>query len=177
MAPRRTQTTAAKTTAEKTADDDKTQETAAEQQGKGTVAKDDGQAKAEEKPKAEDKGADEKPAPKTQPKADSKAEAKTEDKVDITKGSENRDPIPTPEKHQDRAMNQVDSQVSNAASVGVEGLEEDARKRMLQIAQIDTSSPSGYTDVFRAMVHPPENAVKASKAEAKSVDSRNSKKN
>ena len=166
MAPRRTQTTADKAT-----DDNKVQETAAEKQ-----AKDQGQAapqvKAEEKPKAEDKGADEKPAPKTQPKADSKAEAKTEDKVDITKGSENRDPIPTPEKHQDRAMNQVDSQVSNAASVGVEGLEEAARKRMLQVAQIDTSSSSGYNDVFRAMVHPPENAVKASKAEAKSVDSK-----
>lgn len=151
MAPRRTQTTAAKAT------DDKTQETAAEQQAKDTLSKDDGQAKTEEKP-----------APKTQPKA----EAKTEEKVDITKGSENRDPIPAPEQHQDRAMNQLDRQVSSAATVGVEGSEEAARKRMLQIAQINTSSHSGYTDVFRAMVNPPENAVKASKAEAKSADSK-----
>ena len=69
-------------------------------------------------------------------------------------------------------MNELDRQVSNAATVGVEGSEEAARKRMLQVSQIDTSSPSGYTDVFRAMVNPPENAVKASKAEAKSADSK-----
>ena len=138
MAPRRTQTTAAKT-----ADDDKTQETAAEQQAKDTKA--------------------------TDTKTD---ESKTDEKVDITKGTENRDPVPAPEQHQDRAMNELDRQVSNAATVGVEGSEEAARKRMLQVSQIDTSSPSGYTDVFRAMVHPPENAVKASKAEAKSADSK-----
>ena len=138
MAPRRTQTTAAKT-----ADDDKTQETAAEQQAKDTKA--------------------------TDTKTD---ESKTDEKVDITKGTENRDPVPAPEQHQDRAMNELDRQVSNAATVGVEGSEEAARKRMLQVSQIDTSSPSGYTDVFRAMVNPPENAVKASKAEAKSADSK-----
>lgn len=138
MAPRRTQTTAAKT-----ADDDKTQETAAEQQAKDTKA--------------------------TDTKTD---ESKTDEKVDITKGTENRDPVPAPEQHQDRAMNELDRQVSNAATVGVEGSEEAARKRMLQVSQIDTSSQSGYTDVFRAMVNPPENAVKASKAEAKSADSK-----
>ena len=138
MAPRRTQTTAAKT-----ADDDKTQETAAEQQAKDTKA--------------------------TDTKTD---ESKTDEKVDITKGTENRDPVPAPEQHQDRAMNELDRQVSNAATVGVEGSEEAARKRMLQVSQIDTSSPSGYTDVFRAMVHPPENAVKASKAKAESADSK-----
>ena len=153
MAPRRTQTTAAKTTAAKTADDDKNQETAAEQQ-----AKDDGQAKAQ----SDDKKTAES---KTDKKPDS-------DKVDITKGTENREPIPAPEQHQDRAMNELDRQVSNAATVGVEGSEEAARKRMLQVSQIDTSSQSGYTDVFRAMVNPPENAVKASKAEAKSADSK-----
>ena len=153
MAPRRTQTTAAKT-----ADDDKTQETAAEQQAKDTVAKDDGQAKS----KSDD-------TKTTESKTDEKPDS---DKVDITKGTENRDPVPAPEQHQDRAMNELDRQVSNATTVGVEGSEEAARKRMLQVSQIDTSSPSGYTDVFRAMVNPPENAVKASKAEAKSADSK-----
>ena len=173
MAPRRTaaKSTDDKATAEKVADDNKNQETAAEQQAKDSISNGDTPAsdpKPEEKKASDDSKAETKAGAPKVDKKDAERKPDTE-KVDITKGTENREPIPAPEQHQDRAMNEVDRQVSNAATVGVEGLEEDARKRMLQVAQIDTSSPSGYVDVFRAMANPPENAVKAAKAEAESV--------
>jgi chromosome segregation ATPase len=87
------------------------------------------------------------------------------DKIDITVGSENRDPIPVGHAHRDRAVNEIDHAASGAAKVTQEEINEATRLRTLQVAQFDTSSPgAGARSVFDSMVNPPDGAVKAYEA-------------